>query len=132
MALVGYLAEQGLETGFVSLGGHAIATAKVEDSKWYLLDADYGGVIPFDIVQAEQNPSSVLPHYWSEAARHNRIHETYAPENRVKYGGPEARYARACPIESLAYILKWAGPALMLLSLPLALALRRTTGLRAN
>ena len=97
MALVSYLAENGLATGFVALGGHAIATARVDESRWYLLDADYGGVIPFDIAQAERDPDSVIAHYWSAAARENRIHEAFAPANRVKYGGPEARYARAVP-----------------------------------
>lgn len=133
MALVSYLAEYGLETGFVALGGHAVATAKVNESRWYLLDADYGGVIPFDIAQAERDPDSVIPYYWSAAAQENRIHEVYAPENSVKYGGPEARYARACPIETVAYVLKWAAPFLMLIPMPLLLLIsRRVAGPQAN
>lgn len=124
MALVSFLTEQGVETGFVALGGHAVATAKVDDSSWYLLDPDYGGVIPLDIRTAERNPASVLPYYWSSAARENGIHEVYAAPNRVKYGGPEARYARACPIESASYVAKWLVPVLMLVPLPLT-ALRR-------
>jgi len=120
LTLVSFLAENGLETGFVALGGHAIATAKVDESQWFLLDADYGAVIPFDIAEAEQDPDSVIPHYWSSAAQENRIHELYAPpSNRVSYGGPSARYARACPIESAAYVLKWAIPFLLLIPLPL-------------
>ncbi len=125
MALVSYLAEYGLETGFIALGGHAVATAKVDESQWYLLDADYGGVIPFDIAEAERDLDSIIPHYWSTAAHENRIHELYAPGNRVRYGGPEARYARACPIESVAYALKWVAPLLMLFALPLLLISRR-------
>jgi len=125
MALVSYLAEQGLETGFVALEGHAIATAKVDDSHWYLLDADYGGVIPFDIARAERDPSAVIAYYWSDVARENGIHELYAPENSVKYGGPEARYARACPIEKIAYVLKWAAPILMLMPMLLLLVAGR-------
>lgn len=123
MALVSYLAEQGIETGFVALEGHAIATAKVDASQWYLLDADYGGVIPYDIATAERDVDAVLAYYWSNAARENRIHELYAPHNEVKYGGPEARYARACPIERVAYLLKWFVPGLM--CLPFLLVWRR-------
>lgn len=126
MALVSYLDEFGLETGFVALEGHAVATAKVGGSQWYLLDADYGGVIPFDIEEAERNPESVIPYYWSDAARENDIHELYAPENSVKYGGPEARYARACPIEKVAYVLKWAAPLMMLMPMPLLLVVARS------
>ena len=124
LALVSFLTERGLETGFVALGGHAIATARVDDRGWFLLDPDYGGVIPFDIAQAEADPESVLPYYWSEAARNNAIHLRYAPENDVRYGGPEARYARACPIETAAYALKWLLPVLLLLP---AVAFAQTT-----
>ena len=127
MALVSFLANQGLETGFVALEGHAIATAKVDDGSWYLLDADYGAVIPFDLAQAEQNPESVIPHYWSQAAIDNEIHELYAPKNRLKYGGPEARYARACPIENIAYLLKWLTPFILLAFGLLLLRERRQT-----
>ncbi len=114
MALVSYLSQRGLNTGFVALGGHAIAMAEVNGS-WYLLDPDYGGVIPFSIDEAEQEPESVLPFYWSPAARKNRIDVAYAPLNEVRYGGPEARYPRACPIEYTAYALKWMVPALLML-----------------
>ena len=125
MALVSYLADQGMETGFVALEGHAIATAKVDERNWYLLDADYGGVIPFDIAAAERDPASVTPYYWSEAAHENEIHELYAPENTVRYGGPEARYARACHIEKAAYALKWAVPLALLAPILFMLVSRR-------
>ena len=115
MALVSFLSAQGLETGFVGLGGlHEIATAKVDDSSWYLLDPDYGGVMPFGVTAARRNPTSVLPHYWSDAARERRIDQVYGAESSVRYGGPEARYARACRIEELAYALKWFVPALLI------------------
>ncbi|MEL7537990.1 MAG: hypothetical protein AAFM91_13145 [Pseudomonadota bacterium] len=123
LALVSFLSEQGIPTGFVALEGHAIATAEVEDDTWYLLDPDYGGVIPYDIAQAEKNPAAVLSYYWSDAAQQNRIDATYEPENEVRYGGPEARYARACPIETLAYVFKWAMPLLLILLWPASLLL---------
>lgn len=132
LALVSFLSELGVETGFVALGGHALATANVGDDEWYLLDADYGGVIPFDIHTAERDPSSVLPYYWSPAARANSLHELYEPENEIRYGGPEARYARACPIERVAYVLKWAVPALLLLPFPLLITYRRVAARRGG
>lgn len=130
LALVSYLDERGLETGFIALEGHAIATAKVDDSRWFLLDADYGGVIPFGIEQAELDPASVIPYYWSDAALKNRIHESYAPQNRLKYGGPEARYPRACRIETVAYGLKWIAPLLMLTPFLLLFVFRRPDSVR--
>jgi hypothetical protein len=124
LALVSYLSERGVRTGFVSLGGHAIATAEVAADRWYLLDPDYGGVMPFDIDTAQRNPSSVLPYYWSAAARENGLDTLYgAADNEVTMGGPEARFARACPIEYVAYWLKWILPLVLLL--PALIAWRR-------
>ena len=124
LALVSYLSEFGMDTGFVTLGGHVVATARVDSESWYMLDADYGGVIPFDISHAERDPSSVLPHYWSSVAAENRLHKLFAPENRVSYGGVRARYARACPIEAIAYWLKWLVPIVLLVPISLATRFR--------
>jgi len=128
LALVSWLSAQGIETGFVALEGHAIVTARVEESRWYLLDPDYGAVIPFGLAEAEKNPESVLPHYWSPAARENRIDRLYATPNEVKYGGPEVRYARACPIETAAYVFKWAVPLVLLLPMPVMAGRRKIKG----
>ncbi len=112
LAVVSFLSEHEVDTGFIALGGHAVATARVDEDKWYILDPDYGGVIPYDLMTAEKDPDGVLDHYWSAAARTNGIHRLYAPDNEIKYGGPEVRYPRACRIETVAYVLKWLIPVL--------------------
>ena len=118
LALVSFLEERGFQTGFVELGGHSIATVKVAPSKWYLLDADYGGVIPFDIHTAERSPSSVLRYYWSSAARDAGLDAFFgAASNETKYGGRNARYARACPLERAAYAAKWLLPGALVIPL---------------
>jgi hypothetical protein len=81
MALVDYLSENGISTGFVTLRGHVIATAEVSEGEWYLLDPDYGGVIPFDISTAQRNPKSVIPYYWSAAAAERMLHNRFGPEH---------------------------------------------------
>jgi hypothetical protein len=121
MALTGYLKERGFETGVVSLGGHVIATAKVPDRGWYLLDPDYGGVMPFDLKTAEQTPREVLAHYWTPVAAERSLDSYFGPDsNSVAFGGPEVRYPKACRIEVLAYQLKWAVPIVLLLAAFLA------------
>lgn len=116
LALVDYLSRNNIETGFISLGGHAIATAKSDDGTWHMLDPDYGGAVPFDLKTAEKNPESVIPHYWSPAIVRNNMARLYGPENNgIKYGGPDARFGRACKIERAAYLLKWLGPAMLTL-----------------
>lgn len=129
LALVSFLAKHGMKTGFIALGGHSVATAEVDDHDWYILDPDYGAVIPKPIEEVEKNPDSVLPYYWSNAAKENGIQALYAPANRVVYGGPEARYARACPIETVAYLAKWIIP-LVLVLVGIALLVIRQRGRR--
>lgn len=116
LALVSFLSEAGVPTGFVALGGHAIATAEVRPGSWYLLDPDFGAVIPHDIDWAASNTEKLLQYYWSDAARERSIHQAYQPPNEIRIGGPEARYARACNIERWAYAAKWAVPVLLLLA----------------
>ena len=111
LALVSFLSSNDIETGFIGLGGHAIATAKVSDDNWYMLDPDYGGVIPFGLSEAEKNPQSVIPYYWNSAVVDLNMFPAYGPEyNTIRYGGPEARFGRACYIETATYIVKWAFP----------------------
>ncbi len=121
LAAVSYLQTRGINTGFVALGGHAIATAEVLPGTWHLLDPDFGGVIPFGIDVAEKSPADTLIYYWSTAATERRLDLAYATPNRLKLGGVEARYGRACYIEELAYILKWFVPLLMLIVATLAM-----------
>lgn len=116
LALVDYLSRNSVETGFIGLGGHAIATAKNENGIWYMLDPDFGGVIPFPLSEAEHDPKSVVPYYWNSAITDRNMYELFdAKDNVIRYGGPEARYRRACPIEQIAYIAKWVIPIIALL-----------------
>lgn len=126
LALVGFLSECGFETGFVRLGGHVIAMAKAGERGWYLLDPDYGGVVPYGLAEAESDPAGVLRHYWTSVAEQRRVDELFEPEgNSVLYGGPEARWGRAYPIERVAYASKWAVPLVLIACALLPAALHR-------
>jgi hypothetical protein len=133
LALVSFLEERGFQTGFVELGGHSIATVKVAPSEWYLLDADYGGVIPFDIQTAERHPSSVLRYYWSSAARDAGLDAFFgAAGNETRYGGRNARYARACPFERAAYAVKWLLPGALVIPLFVTAIRKRSRRIEAD
>lgn len=110
LAAVSFLQSRGVNTGFVALGGHAIATAEVKMGVWHLLDPDFGGVIPYDIKVAEADPAGTLSYYWSDAAQDRRLDLAYASDNEVRFGGVEARFGRACRIEYLSYLFKWLIP----------------------
>jgi len=114
LALVDFLDRKGVETGFVNLGGHTLVTARSETG-WVMLDPDYGGAIPFDLDAAENDPLSVVPFYWNAQVSQRRMFELFDESgNEVNFGGPQARWGRACRIESIAYLLKWLLPVLLL------------------
>lgn len=68
--LVGFLREKGLDARTVALFGHMVVTAEVEDGEWYLLDPDYGVVIPRGLDQVVKDPEIV------EAAYSERLERT--------------------------------------------------------
>ncbi|MBR9910176.1 MAG: hypothetical protein GYB33_07475 [Gammaproteobacteria bacterium] len=116
MALADYLDEQGITTGYVSLGGHALAAAQTGDGDWVILDPDYGGVIPFDLKTAEANPESVIPYYWNPTpVVNNGLYKLFAPEhNEFRQAPPESRQPTTCLMEKFAYIAKWLIPLALL------------------
>lgn len=116
LALVDFLSQRGVDTGFVNLGGHTLVTANTEATGWLLLDPDYGAAIPFDLETAERAPAEVIPYYWNDQVLKRRLFTLFGAEkNEIRYGGPSARWGRACSIESWAYFLKWLLPLLLLL-----------------
>ncbi len=129
LALVDFLSRRGLPTGFVDLGGHTVATADVGKGDWILLDPDYGAVIPFSIAQAEKAPESVIPYYWNDQVVRRQAYRVFdAQDNKVMIGGPSARWKRACPIEQVAYLLKWLLPGVLVFSGVLLLRVARRAG----
>lgn len=112
MALADYLDEQGIKTGYISLGGHALAAAQTSDRGWVILDPDYGGVIPFDLATAEANPESVIPYYWNPApVINNGLYQLFAPkDNEFRDAPPESRQPTTCLMEKIAYLAKWLIP----------------------
>lgn len=116
MALADYLDEVGIKTGYISLGGHALAAAQTGDGDWVILDPDYGGVIPFDLKTAEADPKSVIPYYWNPApVVNNGLYRLFAPkDNEFREAPPQSRQPTTCLMELIAYTAKWLIPLLLL------------------
>lgn len=117
MALAGYLTENGFKTGYVGLGGHSLVTTEIAEDNWVILDADFGGVIPFDLAQAEQDPASVIPYYWNQQPVLERsLHRLFYPDrNTLRIGKPELKQPTACLMESFAYNVKWLIPIFLII-----------------
>lgn len=117
------LQREGIEAHLVGLKGHVVTMAFL-DGQWYILDADYGVVIPHPLSTVENNKSLVREYYNSDDIQ---IREQLAydvegwavdvyvdNDNEVFHSGPLLGCGlKRCYIEVLSYVLKWTIPILL-------------------
>jgi len=63
IAVVDILEQKGIASRTVALNGHVISTIRIDDQTRWLLDPDYGVVIPHDLPEVEANPDIIKPYY---------------------------------------------------------------------
>lgn len=122
------LQRNGFQSAMVGLDGHVIATARADDGQWYVLDPDYGVIMPYDIATIERNPElieSYYPAHHYSAAAIETLKSIYGEEgNFIFEEGARGYKGLGAVVETLAYFLKWAIPfallfvAILLLVLP--------------
>ena len=142
LVVVSLLDSQGIEAGFIDWSDHhAVAIAKTGPSEWYILDPDYNISFPYRTRSLGANTPEAFPDLAAALLREHpdqtiiqhpdgtnrttpeRLYKTDG--QTVSLGGPSARWGRACPIERVAYILKWVLPILLLLPWLLAFFMHR-------
>jgi hypothetical protein len=103
----------GMSTRLVTLDGHTITEAQVDKTTrtWWVLDADFGVVLEYDMETVSENP---------DLARQAYIDAGYAESVAdviSAYYGPEGNYViterRYCEQEVQAYRLKWILPVML-------------------
>ena len=132
LTVVDLLQDRGIETGFIDWAAHhVVAVARVSASEWYILDPDYNVTFPYrfdtastttpkifdglaEALLQSQPDRTVIRH--PDGTSEMPPDELYKSSGQsVSFGGPNARWGRACPIERLAYILKWLLPVVLFL-----------------
>lgn len=117
LSMVAYLGEFGFDTGFGHMNGHTVATARIGDGKWHVLDPDYGVVIPHSLEELSSNCELARPFY---AAKYGPdgfpFDKVYCNRPiKVAKGGADIRWRKACPFERVAYWIKWLLPLMLML-----------------
>jgi hypothetical protein len=127
LVVVGLLQERGIPSGVVSLGQHVVARATLRGSP-YLIDADYGVVMPFDLEHARSHPADVRSaydraqeHFASDTLRNEQlaiVFEAYrtAPTAQAPDGIEGSVPKEKLRFEARTYMLKWAVPIILLLA----------------
>lgn len=117
----GFLAEQGIPAKLIELTGHVILTAEVDEGQWWLLDPDYGLVLPFSLEQAEENPAEVALFYERAGFSDydvDKVEDFFRTDNNIMFDGGAATYQTwLYVIEKVSYFAKWFLP--LALTMPL-------------
>ncbi len=115
-------AEKGIPSEIVGLSGHVVlqAEADADTGQRWILDPDYGVIVPHGINRIELDPTLIAPFYrkagYNESDIENLIRIYGAEGNRV-FEGPGARkfYALIWEIERIAYGMIWALPLILMI-----------------
>jgi hypothetical protein len=126
------LKEKGINSRMVALSGHVVLQSEVSEknNEWWVLDPDYGVVIPYSISDIEANPQ-IIKDYYSKAGYDEptilKLVSVYGKEgNRVINGnGAKHYHYKKWIIEQLSYILIWVIPLIFMLPLGIRYVMKR-------
>jgi hypothetical protein len=116
------LFEKGIKSKMVGLEGHVVVTAQVDETvdEWWILDSDYGVIIPFDLATIEKRPE-IIATYYSEAGYDKStvafMEDVYGKDGNVldKGYGVGGYSILTNYFEQASYILIWLIPSILLL-----------------
>ena len=125
--LTGILRERGIKADIVGLDGHVVVTAPTDESQqvWWILDPDYGVVIPNSITEIEKNPELVRPYYVQKGYTVKEINElvSYYGDQGNKVTDGIVGYSRfRYYYEYASYVMIWVIPLVFILPLGISTA----------
>jgi len=126
IVIVQILKEKGINSKIIGLDGHVVAIAQVDSIKdqWWVLDPDYGVVVPNNMFEIENNPSLISSYYKQKGYTMKQINlliDIFGSNgNKIVNGVTEydsriKSYSLRYYIESLVYPLKWLLPLLLMI-----------------
>lgn len=114
--LADILQAAGIRNQAVNIGHHVLNRAEVEPGKWWMLDPDYGVVVPYDLDALRENTHLVEPYYTARGhgAWLDRLRNWYAdPNPRFYESVREAQGSGRYYFEFVSYYLVWIIPVIL-------------------
>jgi len=115
------LLEKSIPSFIVGLSGHVVLRAQVDENRgeWWVLDPDYGVVIPYDIDIIENNPKIIRSFYAQAGYKLKTIsslEKIYEKKGNVVHREQGARgyQIKRYRDEHIFYFLKWIIPCLLI------------------
>ena len=126
------LKEKGIPSVIIGLSGHVVLQAQVDENndEWWVLDPDYGVIIPHSIDFIEKNPEIIRPFYThaghglKKIANLEKIFEKEGNLVSMEYGAKGYQIKRTRE-EPRFYILKWIIPCILIIPSIILFMIRR-------
>jgi hypothetical protein len=127
------LLEKSIPSFIVGLSGHVVLRAQVDENRdeWWVLDPDYGVVIPYDIDFIENNPKIIRSFYAQAGYELKKIawlENIYEKEgNEVNSGeqGAKGYQIKRSRNEPIFYFLKWIIPSILITTSIILFSIRK-------
>jgi hypothetical protein len=126
------LLEKSIPSYIIGLSGHVVLRAQVDKShdEWWVLDPDYGVVIPFDIDIIENNTKIIRPFYSQAGYKQkkiSRLENIYEKEGNAVMSeqGAQGYQIKRSSNEPIFYFLKWLIPCILITPLIFHFLIRR-------
>ena len=102
------------------LDGHVVAYAEVDSvkNKWWVLDADYGVIIPYSIKKIEKETSLIRFHYEYKGYPNTivtKLMDIFGKNGNILFEDAYSYFGWRVFFERFCYFLKWAIPIFFLL-----------------
>jgi len=118
IVLKGILNKNGIDASLWDIAGHVVLRTKVSENEWYMLDPDFGVVVPYDTAAIQENPELVRPAYANMAALYYPdAKDPYTTDHVVKIYGKEGNHIYTVDnwFEYFSYVAIWIIPVLLML-----------------
>ena len=126
------LKERSVSSFIIGLSGHVVLRAQVAENpdEWWVLDPDYGVIIPYDIYFIEGNPP-IIRTFYAQAGygpkRISKLEKIYEKEGNVvgHEQGVEGYNVKNYEDEPIFYLYKWMIPSILMIPSIFLLIMRK-------
>ncbi len=128
IVLKGVLRRNGIEGQLWDIAGHVVLRTRVAENEWWVLDPDFGVVVPFDTAAIQANPEIVRPYYKDMAKLYYPDAKSpYTVDHVVEIYGKEGNHIYTVDnwFEYFSYWAKWIIPIILMMPLLIGLAMNK-------
>lgn len=124
IVMVDILEEEGIPSRIVHLKGHVVAEVTIDKDTTWVVDPDFGTILPHNMTTIENNPQIVIPYYSKffeectqpEGCGSDQISvDIFSKPNKMESNGIQGYSQTWFWIENISYMIKWLLPVLLLL-----------------